>query len=104
MPPSVAYATVTVLPLAAPRRTSNTTPAPSSALAARLASPTVGVASSSLIVPVAAAVPSVAFTAPLSVSVNVSLSSSSASSAVATVIVWLGAAPGLNVSVPLAAV
>ena len=103
VPPDVAYATVTVFPLAAPRRTSNVTPAPSSALAAALASPTSGVASSSLIVLVAVPLASVAFTGPLSLSSNCSSGSSSESSVTDTDTVF-SVSPAANVSVPLAAV
>ena len=65
----------------------------------RLSSIAVEAWSLSVIVPVADAVPSVAFPGLLSVRLNVSSPSSSASSTVATVIVWLSPPPGLNVSV-----
>ncbi len=62
----------------------------------------VGVASSSVIVPVPTAAPSVALVGLVSVTVNVSLASSSRSPFTSTVTVWL-VSPGANVSVPDAA-
>ena len=65
----------------------------------------VGAASSSVIVPVPIAVPSVAFCTPLSSTVNVSaVPSSSRSPRTGTEIVCVNAPPGVNVSVPDVAV
>ena len=104
MPPAVAYWTVTDRPLCADSVTLSSS-VPASSLADLSPTDSVGVASSSLIVPVAVPIPlaSVAFTGLLSRSSNCSAASSRLSSATVTATVFV-VSPAANVSVPLAAV